>query len=131
MSDDPRRTALDRVASLLPVDAVVRNVDMQALLSRIDLDAVLAGIDVDALLERVDVNAVVARVDLEAVIALMNLAMLMEQSVRGAASGSLDVLRAQSVRLDGWITSHVDWLLRRRPGWRPTRPAVRTRGDAA
>jgi hypothetical protein len=115
MSDGNRRTAVDRLASLVPVDAVVRNVDVQALLDRIDLDAVL---------ERIDMNAVVARVDLDEVVARMDLARLMEQSVRGAASGSLGVVRAQGVRLDRWITGQVDRVLRRHPGWRPARPSV-------
>lgn len=115
MSDGNRRSPVDRLASLVPVDAVVRNVDVQALLDRIDFDA---------LLERIDMNAVAARVDLDEVVARMDLARLMEQSVRGAASGSLDALRAQGVRLDGWITGQVDRLLRRRPGWRTARPSV-------
>jgi hypothetical protein len=51
--------------------------------------------------------------------------------VRGAASGSLDLLRAQGARLDAWITTGVDHLLRRRPGWRPAQPPATASGDDA
>ena len=127
-----RHNALDRLAGLVPVDAVVRNVDVQAVIDRIDLDAVLSRVDLDAVLSRVDVDALVARIDLDQVIARMDLARLMEQSVRGAASGSLDVVRAQSVRLDSWLTVRIDQLLRRKPGWRPSRPtAAATTGQSS
>ncbi len=123
-----RHNPLDRLAGLVPVDAVVRNVDVQAVIDRIDLDAVLARVDLDAVLSRVDVDALVARIDLDQVVARMDLASLMEQSVRGAASGGLDVVRAQSVRLDSWFTTRIDRLLRRSPGWRPPRPVATTAG---
>ena len=114
---DHHRSALDRLTGLVPVDAVLRNVDIQALLDRIDMNE---------LLDRIDVNAIVARVDFDDVVARMDLGSIVERSVHGAASGGVDEVRAASLRLDRWITRRVDRLLRRSPGWRPLGPRTMT-----
>ena len=115
-----RRSPLDRLTDLVPVDAVMRNVDVQALLDRIDMDA---------LLERIDVNAVVAKVDLDEVVSRMDLGAIVQRSVRGVTSGSIDEVRTVGERLDAWITHHVDRLLRRAPGWRSAAPSATVTSD--
>lgn len=106
-----RHSPLDRLAGLVPVDAVLRNIDIEALLDRIDVNALLAKVDLDELVARMDLGAIVQR------------------SVRGATSGSLDEVRAVGERLDGWITRHVDRLLRRAPGWRPAAQSATVTSD--
>lgn len=106
------RSALDRLTGLVPVDAVLRNVDVQALIDRIDMNEVL---------DRIDMNAVVARMDLPAIV---------QRSVRSATSGTLDEVRAAGARLDHWITRQVDRLLRRSDGWRTAEPVTTVMSDA-
>ena len=98
VADDQRRTPLDR--ALLPVDAIVQHV-----LNNIDLNAVLEQIDLNELIERVDLDAVISR------------------SVRGATRRTLDAARGEGAKLDRWVVTLVDRVLRRPPGWRPVRPS--------
>ena len=126
MSDENRHNALDRLAGLVPVDAVVRNVDVQAVVDRIDLDAVwLGSTSMRSCPGSTWMPSWPGSISIRSSPEWTSPASWSSPS-RGAASGSLDVVRAQSVRLDGWITTRIDRLLRRKPGWRPSRPAAPT-----
>jgi hypothetical protein len=128
---------------MMPVDAVVRQVDAQALidrldinaiLDRVDIDRILARVDLDALLKRVDVNdvidridvnAVVARVDVEDLVARTELGDLLVHSTTSLATKFLDTLRAQGVGLDQFMNRWVDRILRRPPDAAPAGPPLR------
>jgi hypothetical protein len=97
VTEDHRPSPLDRL--LTPVDTVVQQV-----INHIDLNAILKQIDLNELIERIDLDAVV------------------ERSVRQATRRTLDSVRSEGARFDGWITQIVDRVLRRPPDWRPERP---------
>lgn len=104
MADSRRRSSLDRLVGVMPVDAVVRQIDVEALVERVDVNAVLDRVDIDRLIERIDVNAVVARLDLGHAVA---------QSTRGVAARALDAFRVAGGRLDVLVETIVDRVLHR------------------
>jgi uncharacterized RDD family membrane protein YckC len=104
MPDNHVTSPLDRLAGLVPVDALLRQVD------------------INELLDRVDIERLVARVDLDAIV---------EQSVKAATRGVLDLLRDQLARLDAIITQAMDRIVRRgRQTETPTEVRVPTAGPA-
>jgi hypothetical protein len=143
VSDRERRGALERMLSMMPVDAVVRQVDAQALidridvqalidrvdldavLARVDLDRVLARVDINELIDRIDVNAIAGRIDVEDLVARTEIGELVVQSTTGLATKALDTLRAQGVGLDQWMNRWVHRILRRPPGSTPEGPPLR------
>jgi hypothetical protein len=137
-----RRRAVDRVLDLMPMDAVVRQVDVQAIIDRVDLNALMERVDVqhiidridinalmervdlNELLDRVDVNAIVSRVDVEDIVARTELGQVIVSSTTGLVTRGLDFVRAQGVGLDQWSNRWADRLLRRRPGDAPIGPGL-------
>ena len=126
----------------LPVDAVIRQVDVQEvinrvdinqLLERVDIDEMLDRIDLDKLMERIDVNRIVQRVDIDEILGKVDIDRLVGrtelggiivQSTGGIATHALDFVRAQGVGLDEWINRWVDRILRRKPGVAPDGPRL-------
>src|SRR4051794_27456040 len=64
---------LNRLATLLDVDAVVARVDLDAVLDRVDIDAIVTRLDLDTVIDKVDISRVIDRVDLDAVVARVDL----------------------------------------------------------
>jgi hypothetical protein len=64
---------LNRLATLLDVDAVVARVDLDAVLDRVDIDAIVTRLDLDTVIDKVDISRVIDRVDLDAVVGRVDL----------------------------------------------------------
>jgi hypothetical protein len=141
-----RRRAVDRIIELMPMDAVVRQVDVQAIIDRVDLNALMERVDVqriidrvdinalmervdlNELLDRVDVNAIVSRVDVEDIVARTEIGQVVVSSTTGLVTRGLDFVRAQGVGLDQWSNRWVDRLLRRSPADTPLGPGLPASG---
>jgi hypothetical protein len=142
VSDDHRRSAIDRILGRMPIDAVVRNVDVQgviervdinALLDRIDLNRVLARVDIQALVERVDldrllrdvdIDALAARIDVERLVARTDLGRIVLDSTTGVGTRLLDSVRSQGVGLDRFVNRWADRILRRNAEETPDGPPL-------
>ena len=94
-------------------------------LDSVDIDAVAARLDLDAVAARLDVNAVVDRVDLarvtEQVLDEVDVGHIVRESSGAMAAETVDAVRMQGMRVDGFLSRVVDRLLAR-PGGRDTGP---------
>jgi hypothetical protein len=123
------RLDLDAVAARLDVNAVVDRVDLPRVTARVldsvDIDAIAARLDLDAVAARLDVNAVVDRVDLaritEQVLDEVDVGHIVRESSGAMAAETVDAVRMQGIRVDGFLSRVVDRLLAR-PGGRNTAP---------
>jgi hypothetical protein len=134
-----RRIDLDEIAARLDLDAVAARLDVNAVVDRVDLprvtalvldcvdvDAIAAQLDLDAVAARLDVNAVVERVDLaritEQVLDEVDVGQLVRESSGAMAAETVDAVRMQSIRMDGFLSRVVDRVLAR-SGDRDTGPS--------
>jgi hypothetical protein len=141
------RVDLDRIVDRLDIDRVAGRIDLDAIAARLDLDAVAARLDVNAVVDRVDlprvtarvldsvdidavagrlnVNAVVDRVDLahvtEQVLDEVDVGHIVRESSGAMAAETVDAVRMQGMRVDGFLSRVVDRLLAR-SGGRDTGP---------
>jgi hypothetical protein len=70
---------LDRLVTLLDVDAVVARVDLDRAVDRVDLQAIAARLDLDTLVEKVDITRVIDRVDLDAIVDRVDVVRVLEK----------------------------------------------------
>jgi hypothetical protein len=105
---------VQRVASVIDLNAMTADLDMDRLTDRIDIDALVARLDVEALLARLDVPAIAAKVIDE----LDLLQMIRAVSADTASEGVRD-MRLRGVEADRAIQRVVNRLLSRSDG--PTR----------
>lgn len=134
-----RRIDLDAVAAGLDLDALAGRLDVNAVVDRVDLagvtarvlecvdvDAVAARLDLDAVAARLDISAVVERVDLaritEQVLDEVDVGQLVRESSGAMAAETVDAVRMQSMRVDGFLSRVVDRMLAR-SGDRDTGPS--------
>jgi hypothetical protein len=152
--DEPEGThrdhgRLDRLLGLMPINAVVEQVDVQAVIERVDINEILTRVDIDALIERIDinkiveqvdlnrildridVNAIASRIDIEELVARTEIGGIVIQSTTGLFERALDTLRAQFVRLDNLTNRIVNRILRRSPAEMPLAPPRLVGRDAA
>jgi hypothetical protein len=139
----------DRLLGLMPINAVVEQVDVQAVIERVDINEILTRVDIDALIERIDINKIVERVDLnqildrvdintivsridvEQLVARTEIGGIVIQSTTGLFERALDTLRAQFVRLDQFTNRAVNRVLRRSQAELPLGPPRLVGRDAA
>ena len=136
------RVDLDALIDRLDVDAVIGRVDVGGLVDRVDVagivdrvdvgrivrrvdvDAIVRRVDVAAIVDRVDVARVVDRVDVDAIVGRTELGSLIVRSTSGVATEAVDLVRSQTVGLDGFLGRLVDRVLRRDPAGRPVGPPL-------
>ncbi len=108
---------VDAIVSSIDIDAILARVDINEIVQRVDLNAVAAGIDVDAIVERVDIDAIIGRIDVsgiaQQVIEDVDLPGIIRESSGALASESVQEIRLQSMRADGFVARVVDKVLRR------------------
>src|SRR6476659_1227541 len=63
---------VQRVASVIDLNAMVADLDMDRLTERMDMDQLTDRIDMDRLTDRIDIDALVARLDVEALLARLD-----------------------------------------------------------
>jgi hypothetical protein len=85
---------LDRLATLLDVDAVVARVDLDAVLDRVDVDAIAARLDLNTVVEKVDITRVIDRVDLDEVVARVDIERVLGQVDLDGVVARVDLDRA-------------------------------------
>ncbi len=118
---------VDALVSRVDVDALVSRVDVDALVSRVDVDALVSRVDVDALVSRVDVGKIVDQIDIDSIMEQTELGRIIARSTTGVASEALDLVRAQGVGLDDFLSRWVNRALRRRPETLPLGPVLLVR----
>ncbi|HEX6312692.1 MAG TPA: hypothetical protein VF152_13840 [Acidimicrobiia bacterium] len=118
------RVDVQRIVDRVDVNAIVERVDIQRIIDRVDVNALMTRIDVNEIIDRVDINAIIERVDVEDVVARTEIGQVVVASTTGMATRGLDFVRAQGVGLDQWCNRWVDRILRRRPGDAPAGPGI-------
>ncbi len=115
-----RRSALDRLVGIMPVDAVIRQVDVDEVLERIDVNALIGRIDLDHVLDRIDVDRLVERIDMDRLVERLDLEAVVGRSVRAVSHGTLGVIRDRGRQGDRWLERVVDRVRRGTSTWRHT-----------
>ena len=116
------RIDVDALISRVDVDGVVSRVDVDKLIDRVDVDKIVSRVDVEKIIERVDVERIIERVDIDSIMEKTELGSIIARSTTGVASEVLDVVRAQGVGLDDFISRWVNRVLRRSPDSLPLGP---------
>jgi uncharacterized RDD family membrane protein YckC len=109
-----------RMVGMVPIEAVLDNVDVNAVLDEVDVNRLIERVDLDRLIERVDLDAVLARVDMERVVQRAGIPQIVAETTGHLAGGTLDLARARLADADRLAAVIVDRLtLRRRtrPVW--------------
>jgi hypothetical protein len=111
---------VQRVASVIDLNAMTADLDMGRLTDRIDMDRLTDRIDIDALVARLDVEALIARLDVPSIAAqvideLDLLQMIRAVSADTTSEGVRDV-RLRGVEADRAIRRVIDRLLSRSDG---------------
>jgi hypothetical protein len=108
---------LDAVVARIDLDSVIARVDVQRLVSEVDVDAVVDRVDVTAILMKVDMDELVSRLDVGALaretLAEVDMSELIRESTASIGSETLDAMRDQAERADGFVARVVDRALRR------------------
>ncbi len=104
------------------MNRLVARVDVERLIEQVDVQAIIDRVDVERVIERVDVKQLVDRVDVDAIVAQTELGTIIARSTSGVASEVLDVVRAQGVGLDDFVSRWVNRALRRSPDDLPAGP---------
>ena len=112
------------VMDAIDMDALLQRIDVDAVIARVDVDSVVSRVDVDKLIDRVDVEKIIERVDIDALMEKTELGSIIARSTTGVASEVLDVVRAQGVGLDDFISRFVARVLRRTNEDLPLGPAT-------
>ncbi|MCA1982901.1 RDD family protein [Nocardioides nematodiphilus] len=108
------------LVGIVPIEAVLDNVDVNAVLDEVDVDRLIERIDVNRVLECVDVEALMARVDVERLVQRAGIPQIVAQTTGHLAGGTLDLLRGRLADGDRLAATVVDRLLvrrRTRPLW--------------
>lgn len=109
------------MVGVVPIEAVLDNVDVNAVLDEVDVNRLLERIDLDRLMDRVDVDALLDRVDVERIVDRAGIPQIVAETTGHLAGGTLDLARARLAdadRLAARITDRVTLRRRTRPAWR-------------
>lgn len=109
-----------RMVGIVPIEAVLDNVDVNTVLDEVDVNRLLARVDIDRLLERVDIDALLERVDLERIVYRAGIPQIVADTTGQLAGGTLDLARARLAdadRLAALIADRVTLRRRTRPVW--------------
>ena len=107
------RIDVDQVVQRVDVDRLVSRVDVEGILERVDVQRIIDRVDVEQIIERVDVGRLMERVDVEAIVSQTEIGTIIARSTSGVASEVLDVVRAQGVGLDDFVSRWVNRALHR------------------
>ncbi|MGB7051709.1 MAG: hypothetical protein WBG41_09080 [Acidimicrobiales bacterium] len=107
------RIDVDQVVQRVDVERLIARVDVQRIIERVDVEQIIERVDVEQIIERVDVKRLMEQVDVEAIVSQTEIGTIIAHSTSGVASEVLDIVRAQGVGLDDFVSRWVNRALRR------------------
>jgi hypothetical protein len=112
------------VLEAVDVDRLLERVDVNALVQRVDVNSLVQRVDVNALVDHIDVDAIVEKLDIDALVSHTELGSIIAKSTTSVMTEVLDLIRAQGVGLDDFLSRWTIRILRRSPDSLPAGPAL-------
>lgn len=115
---------VNHVLEAVDVERLLERVDVNALLDRVDVNALVQRVDINALVDHIDVDAIVDKLDIDALVSHTELGSIIAKSTTTVMTEVLDLIRAQGVGLDDFLSRWTNRLLHRPSDSLPVGPPL-------